>query len=369
MSETTVSSHSGASLFSRVCCGYLQVASAARIIDLYRSEASPQSVWCLEAQQEWVRKVLLHPVLRDRPVRMSYAETVMRMIVREVEKSSEPRSELHDELAECYTALLGCREDADGWSYRHFWFGNGAPVVDSTAGWASFRVAPQFSNVGLALWPAAFVLARWVQQELEELAVGRGTEMLRRAFASLHSLRMVELGAGVGLTAAAVAPWADKGTVGCLYLTDYMPAIVENCRHNIDMLTSQSNSKVRCELLDWTEAEVNEHKLREWKCNVMLAADVIYAVDVLDALAATIGLFLLDADPLLPADRVCVLVSTRRNSATFDRFLELLPKECAVTTVPCPAMSAVDAFGGAWCGPFYVEMAEIVSIHVIRRGN
>ncbi|KAH8609786.1 putative Lysine methyltransferase [Trypanosoma vivax] len=88
--------------------------------------------------------------------------------------------------------------------------------------------AGQFSNVGLALWPAAFVLVQLLDAELSapspELTDGLG-----------ETLRLLELGAGVGLTPLLLhhlRPYNER--VSRFVLTDYQQELVENISFNLN---------------------------------------------------------------------------------------------------------------------------------------
>lgn len=83
----------------------------------------------------------------------------------------------------------------------------------------SVRVWPEFTNVGLAMWPAGYYLAEWALQNCN-LFEGK---------------RIVELGAGVGLTAVALEHSCKQKPV--IFLTDYMNVILQNCYETMEMST------------------------------------------------------------------------------------------------------------------------------------
>eukprot|EP00796_Vickermania_ingenoplastis_P008241 gene8241-5762_t len=96
--------------------------------------------------------------------------------------------------------------------------------------WNTVRVASDmFRNVGLSLWPAAFALVQILAQEF----CGESSLVPVIEAASSQNLRVVELGAGVGLTPCVldVLP-GFRSKVHRFSATDYQIELVENMRTN-----------------------------------------------------------------------------------------------------------------------------------------
>ena len=79
-----------------------------------------------------------------------------------------------------------------------------------------FRLSQQLNPVGLATWPAGFMLT--------ELALYRPE--------IFENKRILKLGAGVGITRIAVAKWM---TVEKLVMTDYLGSVLDNLSHNVEI--------------------------------------------------------------------------------------------------------------------------------------
>ena len=155
------------------------------------------------------------------------------------------------------------------------------------------RVFPQHNDVALRLWEAGAVLAEYL---LHNRSLVQGN-------------RIIELGAGVGLTGLVAV-----GCCGALdvCMTDYTDACLDNTRHNIaingDWLDEQrrntesnENSGVCVSYLDWYDYE-DEGPLDDRlvlpsfealsNADILLTADVAYDWSATSCLAKTIRRFL-----------------------------------------------------------------------------
>jgi predicted nicotinamide N-methyase len=149
-----------------------------------------------------------------------------------------------------------------------------------------------------------------------------------------HSQRVVELGAGVGLTGFVIAGCCGAKSV---HMTDYTDACLLNLAHNIlinNGWLSRAGIKenITQGYLEWTEFLVAENaattkekapdtnmvKLRE--ADLLIAADVIYDVSVIEALVAVIQTFLSEN----PEKKEVIHAITKRNLKTFEIFLQHL---------------------------------------------
>lgn len=246
------------------------------------------------------------------------------------------------------------------------------------------RVASgQFSNVGLAVWPAAFVLVQLLAQELEGeshilsrfLGLPEETARLKRdgdtaassAALPAPQLNILELGAGVGLTPVYLHRMASyRRCVSTFLATDYQEQIVENIRFNLrqnniavveDFVAAKHGLEGDVKppyhgaiLMDWTHAAENEALLMRGSVDVCLAADCIYDLEVVPALAETLRLVLTVEDastfmdiymrrssaagqrdgrkkasaqaPPVMKRRCCVVVQTHRQNSTMKCFFD-----------------------------------------------
>ena len=169
--------------------------------------------------------------------------------------------EVHEELLGAYLALLQQKGDDDapaGWSTLAFERRGAATVrlrVRDTIGGGA--------ETGCVLWPAALLLAGWLEHRADALA----------------GLRVLELGAGAGLPGLVAARCA---AVGSVTLTDVVPATLENLRHNC-----RGAAGVEVRALDWHACAASE-AAGEPPVDLVLCADVVYEPTLLPALAATL---------------------------------------------------------------------------------
>lgn len=105
----------------------------------------------------------------------------------------------------------------------------GARIVDRFV-WNTIKVASDtFKNVGLSLWPAAFALVQLLSQEFN----GESSIIPTITKATPHSLRIVELGAGVGLTPCVLATQPGfEAKTRRFCATDYQVELLDNMRKN-----------------------------------------------------------------------------------------------------------------------------------------
>ncbi|CUF28090.1 methyltransferase, putative [Bodo saltans] len=259
--------------------------------------------------------------------------------------------------------------------------------------WVHIQVGAQFTNVGLSLWPSAFVLLECLRGALQpnnnNAAAAAAGDVSQLLFASSSpSLRFVELGSGVGITGVILERLARLGSIDATLVdscvvTDYQECIVENAATNIkqslcsfDATSSSSTAAaaappafpIMCEILDWTsdapakaavfsssssaarsiestqnatEGTVVEQQHIDGRPTtssssspscVILAADCIYDIDVVEGLVDTIhtGLAVsLESASSTPTERItpcCIVVQTHRQESTMKYFFDRVEK-------------------------------------------
>lgn len=256
--------------------------------------------------------------------------------------------------------------------------------------WVHIQVGAQFTNVGLSLWPSAFVLLECLRGALQpnnnNAAAAAAGDVSQLLFASSSpSLRFVELGSGVGITGVILERLARLGSIDATLVdscvvTDYQECIVENAATNIkqslcsfDATSSSSTAAaaapafpIMCEILDWTsdapakaavfsssssaarsiestqhatEGTVLEQQHIDGRPTtssspscVILAADCIYDIDVVEGLVDTIhtGLAVsLESASSTPTERItpcCIVVQTHRQESTMKYFFDRVEK-------------------------------------------
>ena len=224
------------------------------------------------------------------PGRMAWA---IAEIMREVERR---RVELYEPLlgrlldARAAAAALDAAADRAPPPYECC-FLSVAAAADARRVFVPLRTRNSFEHVGMRVWAAGLLLANFL---------AANPSLLRGA-------RVLELGAGIGATAAALAAAMDAADAPLeLVLTDYEPSVVDNMRHNV---AGCGWPVVRCETLDWCRplaADVAAYDL-------VVAADVTYDPALAPPFAATLA-------ALLALGGRGILCSTLRNPATFATF-------------------------------------------------
>ncbi|CAN0431024.1 unnamed protein product [Ectocarpus sp. 12 AP-2014] len=167
----------------------------------------------------------------------------------------------------CVSSLRGGEGHSDDTAFESFWFPRRAALCNSIStgsdyyakgfqeeeggAFFSFRVANRDNEVGLRVWEAGRALAEFC---LAHSGLLRGK-------------RVLELGAGIGMTGMAVAASCGAAEV---VLTDYAPRVLANLHHNVEInralleagdgrsngdndKPSTTPSGVSVRFLDWTD--------------------------------------------------------------------------------------------------------------------
>ena len=232
---------------------YLQQAPAA---DVRAAIIAASADWTDVDEQEKVLRAL--GLASASGLSATYRQRLLKLVL---DGLGRQNCEVHEELLGAYLALLQQKGDDDapaGWSTLAFERRGAATVrlrVRDTIGGGA--------ETGCVLWPAALLLAGWLEHRADALA----------------GLRVLELGAGAGLPGLVAARCA---AVGSVTLTDVVPATLENLRHNC-----RGAAGVEVRELDWHACAASE-AAGEPPVDLILCADVVYEPTLLPALAATL---------------------------------------------------------------------------------
>lgn len=97
--------------------------------------------------------------------------------------------------------------------------------------------------------------------------------------------RILELGAGLGLTSLCVA----KAVPAHVVISDYSFSTLANIRYNIELNVFHEGSHVEEAQLDW--CTVTSEHVQELNPDIILAADTVYDLSVIPAFCDTLKLF------------------------------------------------------------------------------
>ena len=206
------------------------------------------------------------------------------------------------------------------------------------------RIFPYHNNVGLRIWEAGVALSEFLLQNRHWV----------------QHQRVVELGAGTGVTGLVAAGACGAAHVFC---TDYTETSLENLHYNLETnrlwLQEQRNEKIsECELwdcisygyLEWgafsaigatASAATSETNNRGWEgeddrlhasmesmsqATVLLAADVAYDTSIIGSLAQTIRYFL-QGSTRSKKKKQALIATTLRNNETFTSLQDKIVEE------------------------------------------
>lgn len=182
------------------------------------------------------------------------------------------------------------------------------------------RVYPYHNDVGLRIWEAGAFLAEYILRFPE----------------TVRGLRVVELGAGTGLTGLVASGVCGASQVHC---TDYTDHCLQNMLHNISINHAWLEELWGIQLTEDSMKSVISSGYLEWglfdsrgavsascdalnKADVLLAADVLYDKSSIDPLLQTLKEFL----GSISQPRKVLIATTKRNVATFELFQRKLPE-------------------------------------------
>jgi predicted nicotinamide N-methyase len=126
------------------------------------------------------------------------------------------------------------------------------------------------TDVGLQSWGASIVLSSMICADPQRFSLSKETLSERPT--------IIELGAGTGLVSLTLAKLLPEVEVdgASIAATDYHPAVLENCRVNIENNFSREEHErlpVSTEILDWSQPP----PAQESTADLLIASDVIYA--------------------------------------------------------------------------------------------
>eukprot|EP00520_Triparma_pacifica_P001587 CAMPEP_0118663898 /NCGR_PEP_ID=MMETSP0785-20121206/17701_1 /TAXON_ID=91992 /ORGANISM="Bolidomonas pacifica, Strain CCMP 1866" /LENGTH=309 /DNA_ID=CAMNT_0006557721 /DNA_START=117 /DNA_END=1044 /DNA_ORIENTATION=- len=237
-----------------------------------------------------------------------YTLQLLQQYSREVEREGGViESDLFAEVLFEALKLAKDTEEADPLMLQYLTFKLGIGQV-------AVRTGPYHNDVGLRQWEAGYLLV----------------EFLIKNPSYVRNKSVIELGAGIGLTGIVIQGFVARG-VRDITLTDYTDVTLANMNHNVALnapwieQNNPGSPLPKISHLDWEEVGGSKSSsccAALSSSEVLLAADVVYDVDVLPHLTKVVRLFLLSEKA-----EVAIFATTLRNESTFNLFIECLKKE------------------------------------------
>ncbi|WKX99332.1 hypothetical protein Q1695_014314 [Nippostrongylus brasiliensis] len=235
----------------------------------------------------FISSVVCSEVLERYPIRKSYRRSILKLLISELESINV---EVEDAL---YATCADCMLDSWDNCFRVFLSKNLDEIL------VVIRESTQqlcHGTTGLSLWQASCDLANFLCQ-----------------FADLSGKRILELGAGCGLTGIALA---RSFPVCSVCLSDYDPKVLSQLEFNIEENKDKKCSAVSVLNIDWNAFDIKQ--LSELP-DVVVAADVVYDCSVLPSLCRTIRACLCSS-----AKSCAYIASTVRDPMTLRTFRDNL---------------------------------------------
>jgi predicted nicotinamide N-methyase len=268
------------------------------------------SCWVSLAFQSSVSKCVFGaPGLSSYPPSSRYTVKVIQKYIGEVENAGEEVDEGLLKLLLDALARTRSHDIEDELCYESFQLPaaeDGEETQENEEEVISVRVSPRHNAVGLRVWVAGLYLAEFLLSE-------KGRSMVK-------GNRVLELGSGVGMTGLVCA--SQNVGAKSVILTDSEPVVVANLR-----LNSDSMPNIAVAQCDWREPL----SVFEWDVDVVLAADVVYDIQVVPHLVQTLA-------SIFQHCPTCtgLIASTIRNPETYVFFME----ECARQKLVCTEIKA-----------------------------
>ncbi|XGW16954.1 hypothetical protein V3C99_001969 [Haemonchus contortus] len=206
--------------------------------------------------EKFVKSVLCNELLERYPIRKSYRRNLLKLLITELERLS---MDVSDEL---YTIYASCMVDTMEWCYRIFLTSDLAELL------VVIRESTQqlcHGTTGLSLWQASCDLANFLCQ-----------------FENLLCTKVLELGAGCGLTGIAIARTFHNCNVT---LSDYDSKVLKQLEFNVQENLDETCSSIEVLNIDWTSFDITQLNSEP---DVVIAADVVYDSLILPALCGVL---------------------------------------------------------------------------------
>lgn len=261
-----------------------------------------------------MEETILHPLNLKYPLRIDYQVSFLKYLIQELEKQNA--EEIHDVIYEQLT--LKIVEESSEFSYKHYL--NGDEVITIKESNSFIRDG----TTGLKLWPAALVLAKFIEDNSRQF----------------DNKSVLELGSGAtGFIGMKLLKLCKPQKV---FLSDCHDAVLNTLIENVNLnipnsqvtplktsllvrqrLKIEDHAEFGILSLPWEDIEENrEELLTVCAPDVVLAADVIYDDSIFEALLKCIQqLFEARGSSL-----VMYFSQTIRNFETFSTFCNLLDK-------------------------------------------
>eukprot|EP01128_Nolandella_sp_AFSM9_P010536 TRINITY_DN7302_c0_g1_i1.p1 TRINITY_DN7302_c0_g1~~TRINITY_DN7302_c0_g1_i1.p1 ORF type:complete len:384 (+),score=67.67 TRINITY_DN7302_c0_g1_i1:40-1152(+) len=274
---------------------YRRMAGVIETRTFYREHA--QEVVDELFQASVYEKVLNDPVCLRYPPSIRYRHSFLKTYIAHIE---EEYAAVDDQLLTYFLSnlhLKGKVSESEG-AIREVC--HSSYDVNERVGLVTIKMATQLDSVGLTSWEAGFFLAEYFIAEPDVL---RGK-------------KVVELGAGIGLTGIALAKGVDLAHIT---LTDYTTDVMQNLQTNVD-INKVSSDLVSVQTLDWEQPfSLNA----DFDC--IIVADCVYDPELTVAMVKVISeLFNLALAQNPRNSPFAIVATTKRQPQTFQHFLAQL---------------------------------------------
>ncbi|KAK5977905.1 hypothetical protein GCK32_010266 [Trichostrongylus colubriformis] len=205
---------------------------------------------------KFVKSVLCNEILEKYPTRKSYRRNLLKSLIDQLERRN---MDVPDEL---YTACADCMLDTMESCFRIFL------TYDLMRILVVIRESTQqlcYGTTGLSLWQASCDLANFLC-----------------SFVDLSNAKVLELGAGCGLTGIAVARSFRNSAVS---LSDYDPKVLMQLEFNVQENFCEACSSMEVLSIDWTSFDITQLPSVP---DIVIAADVVYDPKILPALCSVL---------------------------------------------------------------------------------
>ncbi|KAL9658506.1 hypothetical protein ABK040_006046 [Willaertia magna] len=289
----------------------------------------PYHPFSLQSQQLFYNTFLNDYFIQNYPIPLNFIKNIIKYFMEEIErdKTGNNESGMDEDLLNYYFEKCINNSEINNnkinitfneltssalqkeYSFRTYDF------ISNEISPITIRVYPPFSNVGLAMWTSGFLLIEFILQNLE----------------LFKNKNILELGSGIGLTGIVLYKILKEQERGTIMVSDYLDIILENCdfcSKNLNQIetnmeiTTIANDKLNILKLDWNNLNTLQNIQQTVKnIDILLAADVVYDVEVIDCLAEmTSEIF--KSNPQIKI----IFFVTKRNEKSFELFLNEMKK-------------------------------------------